>query len=319
MAFTLGRDKTWRLLGLLGILLMGAGWWWGAALSRGPASLPAGETGAPAMTGVRLFSWQDSQRRGSLEIGRIEMVPKRWGIFKLADFKDVQAFDCRVKFEASALDSIFQEMGAVLFHLARSSQPKSPVMKNNPETGDDKPGPPILVAVPPNITAQSFSCEITYPRARVLGVAASVATLAPPQRQLSLSGEVRVTSGPGQRLKADRLIWDVAAERMQVQGPFEFNSGKRRLSGMDGQFSLARGKISPLPAQAKIAAAESSSASPLSLFPFIAPFVKGSKKNALMPFMLLAMGQAQPGGGNDPLPFGNPFESMTPAIPAAPR
>jgi hypothetical protein len=245
------------------------------------------------------------------------MVPKRWGVFKLADCKDIQAFDCRVRFDALTVNSILQEMGTALLHLARSSQPKSPVRANPPAMGDARPEPLILVAAPPNITAQGFSCGITYPQRRLLEVVASVATFAPPQRQLSLSGEVRVTSGPGERLEADSLIWDVAAERMNIQGPFEFHSGKRRLRGRDGQFSVAQGKISPLPPQAKMAAAEVPAASPLSLFPFIAPFLKGSQKNALMPFMLLAMGQAQPGDGNEPFPLGDLSESMNSLIPTA--
>jgi hypothetical protein len=190
------------------------------------------------MTGVRLTSWGGARRLSALQIAKMELVPKRWGPFKLADSQDILVVDCRLQVEQAALAASFQEMGQTLANLVpRKAAAGVGLPEDAGEAGQS------LLVLPPQIAAAPFSCRILFPQGRWVSLTAARAVFAPGHPELQLTGGVRVASGDGASLAAATASWQVGAQKIFIEGDYTYRTGRRSLKASAGQFSLAQGRV----------------------------------------------------------------------------
>ena len=103
-----------------------------------------------------------------------------------------------------------------------------------------------LVALPPKIEAQKFSCRITYPNGQILTISAALATLYLPNPFLDLEGDVRVQVG-ATSLKAEGGVLVAPAGKAADSTPYTLVTGNQPRRGCNASFSLAAGELKPLP------------------------------------------------------------------------
>jgi hypothetical protein len=199
---------------------------------------------APALlTGGAITLWDGVRCFSSLRMQRMDLVPKRWGIFQWADARDIVIHDCRIRMESAALASCFEEIGKTLFQLAQSGVPSTEFNEDQAAStqGEQRPA---LVPLPPKVEVHNFSCTLSHPQDRLLTLKADLATFEPPQPVVSLEGRVQVTSDQGSVLRAEALDWLPLLEKIQVKTEYKFGRGQgRRGSRPPAWFSLAGGRL----------------------------------------------------------------------------
>lgn len=205
-------------------------------IDRGPDS--------PLMTQAAISGWEGGQRLYRLEMAQLNLVRKRWGPFEYEDCFDLAVRDCRLQVNSGALASTLKNVGETLLLLGRRPQPADPAVGPDGEP-ENSPGMP-LVALPPKIEAQKFSCRITYPNGQILTISAALATLDPPNPFLDLEGDVRIQVGDTS-LQAEAACWMPLQENLLVLTPYTLVSGNQSRRGCNAPFSLAAGELKPLP------------------------------------------------------------------------
>jgi hypothetical protein len=198
----------------------------------------------PLMTQAAISGWEGAQRIYRLEMAQLTLVRKRWGPFEYDDCFDLAVRDCRLQVNSGALASTLKNVGETLLLLGRRPQPADPAVGPDGEP-QNSPGMP-LVALPPKIEAQKFSCRITYPNGRVLTISAALATMDPPNPFLDLEGDVRVQVR-ATSLQAEAASWSPLQENLLVLTPYTLVSGNQSRRGCNAPFSLAAGEVKPLP------------------------------------------------------------------------
>jgi len=191
---------------------------------RGPDS--------PLMTQAAISGWEGAQPLYRLEMAQLNLVRKRWGPFEYEDCFDLTVQDCRLQVNSGALASTLRSVGETLLLLGRRPHPAAPAVGPDGEP-ENSPGMP-LVALPPKIEAQKFSCRITYPNGQILTISAALATLD------------RIQVGDT-ALQAEAACWMPLQENLLVLTPYTLVSGNQSRRGCNATFSLAAGELKPLP------------------------------------------------------------------------
>jgi hypothetical protein len=270
------------------------------------------EEGAALLTGGRVSYWEDGRHYCTLEMGQIELVPKRWGLFRWVDSRDIIIKDCRLKVDNAALSSSLEGIGLDFLHLARIGSAAGQSEENSHGSGA-KAAPGLTpICLPPKVEASPFLGEILHPQGQKLILKADVVIFDPPHSFFSLEGNAQVISSDGTWLEAESLDWDPAGQQVWVTGTHKFHSQNRLSQGRDGHFGLAEGLIKPLPHKKErppVTAASPFPVNPLEQT-LTAKAMKGGN-NAILPLLGLAMIQTQAGnsagsGGKAPQPVSPP-------------
>jgi hypothetical protein len=260
----------------------------------------------PLLRGAKISCWDGNKRVCGMEIGSLELVPKTWGPFTLADQKDIRGSDCVLKVDGAALVSHIQQLGDLLTQIAkpRGSGPGEEI-----DTRNSSAPPSPMVFLPPDIKFQGFSCVINQPSGEETTLTAHQAKLDLPQRGLILLGRVRVTSSQGELLAAEEVSWTITSQELFASGPYTAKLGKNQQHGQDGQFLLTDGRL-----EKQKTPGTATPPQPCSLPPF--PYVQLMKKggnNAMSALLPLAIMQAQ-GAAQGVIKGGAP-EGLMPPLP----
>lgn len=231
--------KEFAVLLTLSLLLLIWVLWQGEDQGRPQNVSSPKSPGEALMTGVRLSSWEDSKRTCTFEIQGLELTPKRWGPFKLADSVDIQMRACNIRVNQEAMSTTLPEIAKTLERLAGVKGSGALGPPNN-VSADPQP----LIVLPPKISAQPFFCKIDFPPGRWLTLEADLAAFSLSQPHLQLTGAVKVKSAQGACLQAEEVVWQVLEHRLMVPGPYTCQSGRRQPTrGRGREFSLAGGDI----------------------------------------------------------------------------
>jgi hypothetical protein len=278
------------LTGAIPVLLVLAIVVWSTGSREGCRKIDQGPD-PPLMTHAAISGWEGAQRLYQLEMGQLNQVHKRWGPFEYENCFDLVVLDCRLQVNSDALASTLKNVGETLVLLGRRPQPSA-----QPAVGPDGAEPPnspgmTLVALPPKIEAQKFSCRITYPNGRILTISAALATLDPPNPFLDLEGDVRVQVG-GASLQAEAACWSPLKDNLLVLTPYTLVSDNQTRRGCNAPFSLAAGELKPLP-PAKAGAARvpprAATPAPALSFKHLFPWAGAMKSNPMSGTLLTSM------------------------------
>ncbi len=252
----------------------------------------------PLLRGVKISCWDGNKRVCGMEIGSLELVPKTWGPFTLADQKDIRGSDCVLKVDGAALVSHIQQLGDVLTQIAkpRGSGPGGEIDIRN---GSAPPSP--IVFLPPDIEFQGFSCVIKQPSGEETVLTAHQGKLDLPQQGLILLGRVRVTSSQGELLAAEEVSWTITSQELFASGPYTAKLGKNRQHGQDGRFLLTGGRLGKPRTPGRAAPTKPCSLPP---FPYAQLMEKGGNHamSALLPLAIVQAQGGAPEGLMPPLP-----------------
>jgi hypothetical protein len=264
--------------------------------NRGSLSDGLSQDAGLVITGGAISLWEGTRCLSSLQMKRLNFVPKCWGPLQWADSRDIVIEECQLQIDAADLASSFQEIGKTLFHLGQSGLA-------NPELNEPRQGGmtqrgrgATLVLLPPKIEARNFSCRLSYPQGRVVTLKADLATFEPPQTALSLEGNIQVTSGPEACLWAETMEWLPLQEKIEVSRGYKFFWRQGHRSSRHGLFSLAGGNLRQLrlPKAALTARAEPAAVLPPEVMMAAVTGKPPSKRNnTVLSILSLALFQAK--------------------------
>ena len=141
------------LTGAIPVLLALAIVVWSTGSREGVQNIDRGPD-SPLMTHAAISGWEGAQRLYQLEMGQLNLVPKRWGPFEYEDCFDLAVQDCRLQVNSDAMASTLKSVGETLLLLGRRSQASElPAVAPDGSEPQNSPGM-TLVGLPPKIEAQ---------------------------------------------------------------------------------------------------------------------------------------------------------------------